>query len=142
MTKTSKAAHKYLPDFSTICNTITKRVFSVPVCLCTISMFFAAELQAKNFSPLGQPEFCGTYNSAHLDLSGNSWHSSGEAAPMNLSNPVRVNEMNAILFDTELSDEGFSVKGERIMFLSSNYEGRLVLFVTYGADTKIYEECR
>ncbi len=50
--------------------------------------------------------------------------------------------MNAILFDTELSDEGFSVKGERIMFLSSNYEGRLVLFVTYGADTKIYEECR
>lgn len=100
----------------------------------------AAGAQTGTYAPHGNPGACGAYEEA--ELTERSWFPGGEAGLLQLENPVQIRDMNAVLHDATISEEGFNEPAGRILFAAVRHEGQALLMVVYGdGEMRLYQRC-
>lgn len=90
---------------------------------------------AEAYHDLGRPDQCGAYAEAHYDRK--VWFPGAEGAAVALTDPQSVRGLNAVLYDSVITEEGMDAPGGRVLatrgpFLDAagNSAGEVLVIVT------------
>ena len=100
----------------------------------------AAGAQTGTYAPHGNPGACGGYDEA--ELTARSWFPGGEAGLLQLENPVQIRDMNAVLHDATIIEEGFNEPAGRLLVATVRHDGQALLLVVHGdGEMRLYQRC-
>ena len=100
----------------------------------------AAGAQTGTYAPHGNTGACGGYDEA--ELTARSWFPGGEAGLLQLENRVQIRDMDAVLYDATIIEEGFNEPAGRLLFATVRHDGQALLLVVHGdGEMRLYQRC-